>query len=236
VHRLAANLMSRALPAAMEFRYLRPCAYALLGADAYLDTPEPLDIAPDLHRRLAERLYEVWRLHQEDVWPWWEDNLTWGNAKLPHAMLVAGRRLESEEMTEAALKALRWLLEVQTGEEGQLSIIGNQGWYYRGGKPAKFDQQPIEAKALVQACLAAADFTGEADWAEEACRCFEWFTGRNDLKVTLYNAETGGGQDGLEPGGVNLNQGAESTLAYLMSVLELHHYDVLTTEAAADRG
>lgn len=163
--------------------------------------------------------------HSTPDWPWWEDSLTWGNAKLPHAMLVAGSALGRDDMVRSALTAIGWLLKVQTGEAGQLSIIGNQGWFFRGGVRAPFDQQPIEAKGLVQACLAAATITREKQWADQARRCFEWFAGRNDLDLPLYNSETGGCHDGLTPGGVNANQGAESTLAYILSVLELHQYD-----------
>lgn len=140
-------------------------------------------------------------------------------------MLVAGSALGRDDMVRSALTAIGWLLKVQTGEAGQLSIIGNQGWFFRGGVRAPFDQQPIEAKGLVQACLAAATITREKQWADQARRCFEWFAGRNDLDLPLYNSETGGCHDGLTPGGVNANQGAESTLAYILSVLELHQYD-----------
>ena len=134
------------------------------------------------------------------------------------------RRLERPDLLEPALKSLNWLLEVQTNEDGQLSIIGNRGWYRRGESPARFDQQAVEAKALVQACLAAALCTGEAIWVDRAERCFEWFRGENDLGIEMYDEETGGCHDGLCPEGAAPNEGAESTLAYVLSVLELHHY------------
>jgi hypothetical protein len=222
---LADNLMRQSLQAVKDFTYIRPCAYALLGIDQYLQEPDPDPTARDLLEGLANRIYQTYKDHADSDWPWWEDVLTWGNAKLPHALLSAGLTLERPEMIEAGLESLRWLVEIQRHEDGHLTIIGNRGWYYRGQERAHFDQQPIEAKALVQACLQAARVTGESSWADDAVMCFQWFTGRNDLNVSLYNADTGGGHDGLQPDGVNANQGAESTLAYLISALELYLYE-----------
>lgn len=232
IRQLADELLRRALPAVERFEHLRPRAYALIGLDEYLVARGEAELAPPLRESMAEQLLEIWQQHATSDWPWWEDWLTWGNAKLPHALLVAGSSLSRPDMVEAALKALSWLLDVQTGHQGQLSIIGNNGWYFRGRRRARYAQQPIEAKGLVQVCLAAATVTGERRWADQACRCFEWFLGRNDTHLSLYNAQTGGGQDGLGAGGVNANQGAESTLAYLLSVLELHHYNLARKEQA----
>jgi len=226
VRDLADELMDRALSAVETFPSLRPWAYALLGLDEYLLARPDHEPARRLHRALTQRLFERWQAQAADDWPWWEDSLTWGNAKLPHAMLVAAERLGRADVVDAALKALRWLLEIQRAADGHLSVVGNQGWYIRGGPRAHYDQQPIEAKALVQACLAAAGITGDTYWAVEAGRAFRWFTGHNDAGASLYNPETGGGFDGFGSGGVNANQGAESTLAYLLSVLELHLYDL----------
>lgn len=224
VREFADRLFREALPAVATFGHLRPWAYALLGLDEYLRSGADAPVAAELRESLAERMFGLWRKRAGADWPWWEDYLTWGNAKLPHALLIAGSALERKDMVEAALRALRWLLEVQTGDSGQLSVIGNRGWYYRGSEPARFDQQPIEAKGLVQACLAAALRDRDPFWTREAERCFQWFLGGNDLGRALYNPETGGCHDGLLAEGPNANQGAESTLAYLLSVLELHHY------------
>jgi hypothetical protein len=228
VANLSDSLLQQSLPAVKDFTYIRPCAYALLGIDEYLRRAQGHELAEELLESLAQRLYKVYTDNAQPDWPWWEDNLTWGNAKLPHALMVAGLTLGRQEMVDAALESLDWLVELQTHEDGHLSIIGNRGWYYKGQARAHFDQQPIEAKALVQACLAAAVVTGKKQWADRAGMCFKWFTGDNDLGVSLYNAETGGGHDGLQPDGVNANQGAESTLAYLISLLELYHYDLAT--------
>ncbi len=221
---LADKVFREAMPAAESFEHIRPWAYTILGIDEYLHGDGDFPQARQLRDSLCRRLYEVWRDNADDDWPWWEDELTWGSAKLPQAMLVGGAMLEREDMIQAALKALRWCLEVQTGDDGRLSIIGNRGWFVRGGEPAKFEQQPIEAKALVQACIAAAWHTRDKFWADAAVRCFRWFTGFNDVGAAMYNPNTGGCYDGLTPNGPNSNQGAESTLAYVISVLELHHY------------
>jgi hypothetical protein len=234
VRHLADGLMRNALPAAEQFVYLRPWAYALLGAAAYQQAVADDELANRLVEMLAHRLYEAWAAHADSDWPWWEDELTWGNAKLPHAMLIGGLALGEQKMIDAALQSLGWLIDVQRSEDGHLSIIGNQGWYPRGGEMARFDQQPIEAKALVQACLSAAATTGEARWINDALMCFEWFTGKNDIGEPLYNEQTGGGRDGFGPTGASINQGAESTLAYLMSVLALHHYQYRGRQVEGD--
>lgn len=221
---LADGLFRRGLPAARQFQFVHPWAYTLLGLAEILAHPAPPEDARPAAQRIAQQMLDAWRANATEDWPWWTDTLTWGNAKLSQAMIAIGDRLGRDDMLELGLRTLRWCLDVQTGEDGQLSIIGNDGWMTRDGHRARFDQQPIEAQGFVQACLAAAQVTGDEQWAAEASRCFEWFTGRNDLGVPLYHPETGGCQDGLRPDGPNKNQGAESVLAYLLSVLELHLY------------
>ncbi|MBN1673647.1 MAG: Gfo/Idh/MocA family oxidoreductase [Kiritimatiellae bacterium] len=221
---MSSRLFHRSLPAAAGFRYVHPLAFTLIGLDEYLKFAPQDDAVDDLRGRLAERLFGLWRRHAHDDWPWPDDILTWGIAKLPHALIISGSALGRDDMLETGLRALRWCLAVQTAEAGHLSIVGNDGWYERGGRRAPFDQQPLEAHALVHACLAAAEISGERQWLAEARRCLEWFLGRNDLGVPLYHPDTGGCQDGLTPHGPNSNQGAESTLAYLLSVLEMHRY------------
>ena len=225
IREIAQRVYLHGLPAAREFNHIRPWVYTLIGIDAYLDFEPAHDLSNELLAELSDRMWSLWEANAGNDWPWWEDMLTWGNAKLPHAAMLAGRRLDQPERVEAALRALRWGLDVQTAEAGHLSIIGNEGWMTRAGRRGRFDQQPIEAQAFVQACLAAARITGDTSWADHARRCFDWFTGRNDLGVALYHAQTGGCQDGLHPHGANKNQGAESTLAYLLSALELRLYE-----------
>ena len=222
IRELADRLFIRGLAATEQFAFIRPWAYTVLGLSEYLAAnPDHAEVRERL-TALAGRLFERWREHASDDWPWWEDELTWGNAKLPHALLSAAEVLEDPAMRDAGLKALDWCMAVQTAEDGRLTVIGNDGWFNRSGHRAQFDQQPIEAQGCVQACLAAARATGQRQWIERALRSFAWFTGDNDLGVPLYHPETGGCQDGLRPEGANKNQGAESALAYILSVLELH--------------
>ncbi len=224
IEELAEQLFLKGLGAVEQMKFIRPWTYSLLGLHAYLEARPDHEQAKRLRRELTDRMYAIWREHAADDWPWWEDELTWGNAKLPHAMLINGYALDRDDIVEAALKALRWCIDVQTASDGHLTLIGNDGWFVRGREPAQFDQQPIEAQGIVQAALAAAAVTGDESWCDDAWRGFHWFRGFNDLGLPLYHPETGGAQDGLRPDGVNKNQGAESVLAYLLSVLELHLY------------
>ena len=221
---LAQDLLVRALPPIGAFPYIRSKAFSLIGLDAYLSV-EPDDVqAGQVRADLAEQLYAAYVQNAHPDWPWWEDVVTYANAKLPHALLLCGQALGRQDWVEAALLALRWLIGVQMAEDGHLTIIGNRGWLVRGGGRARLAQQPLEAHAIVLAALTATRITGDRAWVDVALRALEWFLGRNDRGLPLYNADTGGCHDGLEDDQVNANQGAESTLAYLSSVLELHAY------------
>ena len=165
--------------------------------------------------------------YRQERWPWFEDSLTYANAKLPHALMAAAHSAGDETLVKDALNSLAWLMAVQTGENGYFSPIGSDGWFRRGGERAQFDQQPIEAHASVSACLAAYRITGEEKWYLEARRSFDWFLGENDLGIPVYDSSTGGCRDGLHVDRVNQNQGAESTLAFHLSLAEMHlaHHD-----------
>lgn len=224
VRELAQNLFERGLVVVDRLEYIRSWAFVLIGLEAFLAAEPEHGRARQLRDIFAEKLFDAYRAHATDDWPWWEDTVTYDNAKLTHALLICGKSMRRPDMIDAALKSLRWLLDVQTTDAGHISIIGNHGWLVRGDGKAQFDQQPLEAYAMVHACLTAAELTGDKQWADEAWRCFEWFRGYNDLGVPLYHEETGGCQDGLQANGPNKNQGAESVLAYLLSTLELHRY------------
>jgi hypothetical protein len=136
-------------------------------------------------------------------------------------MLMCGQWIPNAAMTETGLEALQWLAELQRADAGHFVPIGSNGFYQQGGERARFDQQPVEAQAMVSACLEAFRITGDKRWRKEARRAFEWFLGRNDLNLPVYDPTTGGCRDGLHPDRPNENQGAESTLAFLQSLLEL---------------
>lgn len=224
VRGLARTYLEKGLPAIENLTFIRSWAFSLIGLDAFVSVEPEHGLARELRDRYAERLFKAWKDHATDDWPWWEDVVRYDNAKLCQAMLACGRSMNRQDMIDAGLRSLGWLIDQQTAEAGHLSIIGNDGWLPRGGVRAPFDQQPLEAYAMVEASLLAARLTADAAWAEKAWTSFEWFLGRNDLGIPLYHEDTGGCQDGLQPHGANKNQGAESVLAYLLSVLELHRY------------
>ena len=153
---------------------------------------------------------------------WFEDVLAYSNARLPQAVLIAGRRNSDHEMISVGLEALNWLSEMQRcAGKDHFVPIGSQGFYRKGGERARFDQQPVEAGGAVSACLEAYRATGDDRWRKQAWSAFNWFLGDNDLQIALYDPTTGGCRDGLHPERVNENQGAESTLAFLMAQVEM---------------
>ena len=174
-----------------------------------------------LREALVTRLMGLFDKVAQPDWPWFEESLTYDNAKLPHALILSGQASGQAPVLERGLQSLRWLMEVQSSETGHFRPIGSNGFYMRGGKRADFDQQPIDAHATVSACLAAHRATGDAWWFEQAARAFDWFLGWNDLGLELYSASTGGCRDALHMDRVNENSGAESTLAFLMSLAEM---------------
>ena len=217
----AGQLFEASLPPVLQFKSPRAWAFSLLGINEYLTRFSGDRIAEDAQRVLAERLLKMYQANADSDWPWFEDALTYCNAKLPHALLVCGRSMSRDDMVETALEALTWLAEVQQADEGHFIPIGCNGFYTRGGERARFDQQPIEAHAMVSACLEAHRATGEERWKVEAQRAFDWFVGRNDLRIPVYDPSSGGCHDGLQPDDINRNLGAESTLAFLLSLVEM---------------
>ncbi len=221
MRRLAVKLFHGGLGAVRQFTSVRSWAFSVIGIHAYLRRFSGDSGARRLRERLAVQLFEQFRHNGSDDWPWPEQTLSYANARLPHALLLSGRWMFNNEMIEHALRSLDWLYNEQIGEGGHFSPIGCHGWYPRGGQRARFDQQPIEAQAMIDACLEAHKVTEDATWLDRAHRCFNWFLGDNDLGVPLVDLTTGGCHDGLHAHGVNENQGAEATLAWLLSLLAM---------------
>ena len=217
----AAAMFSVALLATVETTSPRCWALALVGIYEYMRRFYGDLEAQTIRRTLANRLLEMYRRNSSDEWPWFEDTVTYANAKLAHALILSGRWIPSEEMVDAGLRALKWLADIQKGEEGHFSPIGNQGFYRRGGERARFDQQPVEAAAMVSACLEAYRVTNEDPWRLEARRVFDWFLGQNDVKLPIYDASTGGCRDALHPDRTSANQGAEATIVFLSSLAQM---------------
>lgn len=217
---LAAELFEQALPIAAEFTSPRAWAFTLIGIDEYLRRFGGDRRAGQIREALTARLMQRYADAATDDWHWYEEMLSYANAKLPHAMILNGRCLHNATMLELGLKTLRWLVSVQTSPTGAFRPIGSNGFYQRGQVPAQFDQQPIEAQATVSACIEAYHATNDLFWVAEARRAFEWFLGRNDLGLALYDPGTGGCRDGLHVDRLSQNQGAESTLAFLLALAE----------------
>jgi len=218
---LAAQLFELALPVAAEFTSPRAWAFTLIGIDEYLRRFGGDRRASQIREALTAKLTQRYADAASDEWQWFEEVVSYANAKLPHAMILNGRCLNSEQMLELGLKTLRWLIKIQTSDAGSFRPIGSNGFFPRGKKRANFDQQPIEAQATVSACIEAYHATGEMFWVAEARRAFEWFLGRNDLGLALYDSTTGGCRDGLHVDRVSQNQGTESTLAFLLALAEM---------------
>jgi glycosyltransferase involved in cell wall biosynthesis len=218
----AGRLFEFSLPAVLEFYSPRACAYGLLGIQEYLHSYPGDRDAQHVRFALAKRLLDMYESIRRSDWKWFENVLAYGNARLPEALIVVGSACGNEGMVSAGLEALDWLMETQRCEAGGHFVpIGSQGFYRQDGEKARFDQQPIEAAGAVSACLQAYRVTGDRCWRTAARSAFDWFLGENDLQLPLYDSETGGCRDGLHPDRANENQGAESTLSFLMALLEM---------------
>lgn len=220
---MAGWVFEQALPAILTTRSPRAWAFAVIGIHEYLKRYAGDRKVGQVLEDLAGRLLASYEKHSSKDWHGFEAKLTYCNAILPQALLMCGQSIPNEAMTEAGLESLDWLMKLQHSEPegGHFVPIGSNGFYPRGGERARFDQQPVEAQAAVSACLEAYRITGEKRWRNEARRAFQWFLGRNDLNRTIYDPTTGGCRDGLHADRPNENQGAESTLAFLQSLLEL---------------
>ncbi len=216
------KLFEKALPGMKSFESPRAWAFGLIGINAYLGRFSGDSEARRMRAHLSDKLYSLYSQNAKDDWYWIEDVLTYANAKIPHALIISGHRMQRQEMFEAGLRMLKWLVEIQKDPAGHFVPVGNRGWYHRNGRKAHYDQQPVEAHATIEACLAAHGITGDDIWVEEAWRAFDWFLGKNDLQSPLYDYKTKGCCDGLQPTGVNQNQGAESLLAWLLSLLSMN--------------
>jgi hypothetical protein len=218
---MAGQLFTLALPALAEFTSPRAWAFGIIGINEYLRRLRGDSLVNQTRETLTARLMELFKTNAQPGWRWFEDSLSYDNAKLPHALILSGRITTQPAMVERGLEALRWLTELQISEQGHFRPIGTNGFYQRGGARADFDQQPIEAQAMASACLEAYRATSDVWWYEQAQCAFDWFLGWNDLGLELYSPKTGGCRDGLHVDRVNRNQGAESTLAFLLSLAEM---------------
>ncbi|HEX9955970.1 MAG TPA: glycosyl transferase family 1, partial [Fibrella sp.] len=227
----AMSLLEQVLPATLNMQSPRTWAFALLGIHEYLKRFSDDRLAKNIRTKLVDKLMFRFSETAASDWQWFEDTVAYDNGVLAHALIVSG----NPEAIAVGLKALVWLMELQTSKQESVTQktaaptdsrthfqpIGSNGFHSRGMRRAEFDQQPLEAYSSISACLAAWRVTGDPDWQRRAIRVFRWFTGLNDLGLPLYDPHTGGCRDGLHIDRANQNQGAESTLAYLLSLAEL---------------
>jgi len=226
---LAAELFEGALSAAADFTSPRAWATSLLGIDEYLRCLGGDRHVSRLRDVLSGKLMDRFAAASSQDWPWFEDSLAYDNARLPQALIRCGQAMKDPAILKTALRALGWLIGVQSSASGAFSPIGTNGFFARGGERARFDQQPIEAEATVSACIAAYDATEDLSWIREARRAFEWFLGRNDVGLLVYDESTGGCHDGLHLDRLNQNEGGESTLAFLLALTEMQAVQSTTT-------
>lgn len=218
---LAHDLFAAATPPVLHFTSPRAWAFSLLGIEEAIRAyPGASDLAA-IGEELAERLMAGLRRYREDGWCWFEPVLSYCNARLPEALIASSGWLERPDMLEAGLESLEWLAGVQSAPEGFFEPVGCDRVYWRGTDKPLFDQQPVEAHVSISAYLRAHRVTRDAVWYERAQTAFGWFFGKNRLGVPVRNSDTGGCHDGLTPSGLNQNQGAESTLAFQLALLDM---------------
>lgn len=227
----AGRLFEASIPATLTFSSPRAWAFSILGMQAYLDWFPGDRVIQGTRNLLANRLLDIYERSHSETWHWFEKSLSYSNAGLSQALLIAGWKSHNQRMIEVGCESLYWLTGIQHQREEDLFVpIGSRGFYAQDGERARFDQQPIEAGATISACLQAFRLTREKYWLDEAWCAFRWFLGENDLQVPLYDATTGGCRDGLHPDRVNENQGAESTLSFMMALLEMRNVEIPATE------
>jgi glycosyltransferase involved in cell wall biosynthesis len=230
--RWAAGLFAEALPTVESFRSPRAWAFTLLGLDAYCAAVPKDSLAECVRTLLADRLISIMSLVETKDWVWFEDGLAYDNARLPQALIITGISTGVSAYVEAGLRSLRWLMTVQTTQEGYFRPIGTESFGDQRTPPRAFDQQPLEAAATISACLAALRANGNVEWRADAARAFAWFLGGNDLSLPLVDLETGSCRDGLHPDRPNENRGAESVLSYLLGLAEIRQLALISGDRA----
>lgn len=229
---LCRKLFDRGLPAVRSFNSPRAWAFSLLGIHEILRGSSGDLKVNAACAALTGKLVRLWQSYASEEWPWFEVSATYDNARLSQALILSGRSMAQADALEIGLKSLLWLITTQKTRAGHFRPIGSNGFHVKGGVRAEFDQQPVECHAMVAACLDAYRATGNSYWLGEARRAFEWFLGRNDLGLALYDPETGGCGDGLHPDRVNANQGAESSLAFHLSLAEMKHAEKFNIQSS----
>ena len=217
---LAKEIFDKAFRWACFSKSPRAKAFAILGLSHYHKAYTKDQNLTHNIKVLSDKLLEYYTSTRSSDWRWFEPYLTYANGRLPHALFLAYDCTKEEKYLDAAKESLDFLLQVQI-INNTFVPVGNNGWYKKGKERAVYDQQPLEASCMTEAVLAAFRTTGEKKYLKASYEVFEWFLGKNTLGLMVYNPKNGSCYDGLTPLGLNLNNGAEATVAYLTARLEL---------------
>jgi hypothetical protein len=221
---VATQLFHDALPVLETFADSRAIAFPILGIQAYLRRNEDDHRVRELLQSLGGRLRDRFTQYASEDWNWHEEALTYDNARLPQALMACGQATDDSDMVSLGIDILGWLRDLQLDPSvGWFAPVGNQGWFHQSGAKAQYDQQPLEAAAMISACFEAYECTQSEEWDQLASTCFNWYLGKNAQQIKLYDHASGGCRDGLQIDGVNENQGAESTLSYILSLLTIYN-------------
>jgi len=223
---LAKSIVESSMPKVEQLTYTRAQAYAANGLDAYLILHPDYEPARKALKHICDSLMERYRQTADGTWNWFEDFLTYDNARLAKALLLGFQHLGDVAYLKTGLEALDFLISVQY-QNGYFDLIGNDKWYDKGGQKALFCQQPVDAGSLTEACILAMTVTGDEKYLEMAYAAFQWYLGRNRQGVSLYNSLTGACADGLGPEGPSSNQGAESTLSFIIALVSLYRWELV---------
>jgi hypothetical protein len=221
------EIFDKLFPWAFFFKSPRSKAFTLMGLKYYRRAyPEDPNLKKSI-REFTEKLLGHYKAEYSKDWRWFESYLTYANGRLPQALFEANREVASKHSLQIAKESLDFLLEVQM-VNSTFVPIGNSRWYKKGEKRAIYDQQSLEASVMTEVAVSAFRETGDTNYKLAALEIFDWFLGKNTLQLEVFNSETGGCYDGITPKGLNLNMGAEATVCYLSSALEIqlvnHHH------------
>lgn len=225
------RLFNEVVGPVVQFSSSRAWAFALVGIHAYLSRYGGDTRVRRFRETLAEKLHRRFSENASADWPWYESAVEKDSAKVAHALILSGQWLPNGAMVEEGLRALEWLIQLQIDSDGKVSILGDSGYVNREGDRARFDQLPSEVAHLIEACHEAYRCTQDRKWVGRARQLLNWFLGDNDIQAAMYDERTGGCRDELNADGPNLNQGAEATLAWLISLISV--YSLLREEKVA---
>ncbi len=231
---LARTIVEESIPLIDQLTYTRAKAYTACGLASYLVLHPSYEPAQIALKNICDSLLHMLNENRSVDWVWFEDFLTYDNARLAQTLLLGYRHLRDVRYLKAGLNALDFLIREQY-QNGFFDMIGNEGWYYRGQERALFSQQPVDAGALTETCMLAMALSGKEKYLEMGYAAFQWYLGRNRLGKPLYNSINGACSDGLEPDGASRNRGAEATISFALALVSLYRWELISRFYYRDR-